>query len=244
MLGWRWAFAVAGISSLAGFLLVAFAVPGGKKSSCEPSLRIRVSIVRVAREKEAMAYILGYAAHMWELFGMRSWIVAFLAFSANLQGVATPVLSPTRVAALINLVGLPASIGGNELCRRFGRKRTIARIMVGSSLLSVAVGLSAPLPYNLVVCLGFLYGVFVVADSASLTAGAVINSPAGGRGATLAVHSTLGFGAAFLGPLAVGIVLDLLRNNPSAAWAAAFATMGAGCALGPVALFGLKKTKL
>ena len=46
-------------------------------------------------------------------------------------------------------------------------------------------------------------------DSAALTAGAVAASPVGHRGATLAVHSTLGFGGSLFAPALVGLVLDL-----------------------------------
>jgi hypothetical protein len=195
----------------------------------------------VLGNRQVMAYVLGYAAHMWELFSMRSWMVAFFTYSRQIQVATGPALSPTQVLALINLIGLPASIGGNELCRRLGRSRTVRGIMLASALVSVAVGFSARLPYFWVVCLGLVYGILVLGDSASLTAGAVANAPVGSRGTTLAVHSTLGFGAAFLGPLAVGMVLDLLRGNTGLAWGMAFVCMGAGCALGPLAL-RLQKT--
>ena len=48
--------------------------------------------------------------------------------------------------------------------------------------------------------------------SASITAGAVQAAPRGYRGTTLAVHSTFGFGAGFLGPLVVGIVSTRRRR--------------------------------
>jgi MFS family permease len=68
-----------------------------------------------------------------------------------------------------------------------------------------------------------------------LTAGVVAVAPEGFRGTTLAVHSTIGFGAAFLGPLTVGVVLDFFGGNPFA-WAMDFMTMAAGCLVGPLFL--------
>jgi MFS-type transporter involved in bile tolerance (Atg22 family) len=64
-------------------------------------------------------------------------------------------------------------------------------------------------------------------------------APAGFRGATLAVHSTIGFGAAFLGPLTVGVVLDVFQDS-QLAWAMGFLTMAAGSLLGPLFLSRLK----
>lgn len=234
--GWRWAFAWAGLLTLAGVILVVIRVPKGRVTYPEAASQPSVGIRGVLRSRGAMAYILGYAAHMWELFSMRAWMVAFLAFCQGLHPAAGTLLGPTRVTALINLIGLPASIGGNELCRRLGRRKTLTIIMLSSAALSVCVGFSSAWPYGLVVALVLVYGVAVLGDSASLTAGAVASAPPGSRGATLAVHSTLGFGSAFLGPLAVGVVLDFFPGDPAAGWAAAFILMGTGCALGPVAL--------
>ena len=52
------------------------------------------------------------------------------------------------------------------------------------------------------------YAVTCTADSGSLTAGVISVSPPEAQGATIAVHSTLGFAAGFIGPLAVGVALD------------------------------------
>jgi MFS family permease len=234
--GWRWAFAVSGFLTLAGYIVMVLAVPAGRVTGRRGDGGTGIRLKAVLGNRLVMAYVLGYAAHMWELFSMRSWMVVFLAYSRQAQIGTGWLPSPTQVVALINLIGLPASIGGNELCRRWGRSRTLRIIMWSSALVAITVGFSARLPYGWVVCIGLFYGVLVLGDSASLTAGAVANAPPGGRGTTLAVHSTLGFGAAFLGPLATGIVLDVLRGDAYLSWSMAFICMGAGCALGPLAL--------
>ena len=240
LLGWRWAFGVSGFLTLGGCLLVLVAVPPGQASVNRDSFQRPMNIMPVLKNRIAMAYILAYAAHMWELFSVRSWLVAFLTYSRQVQQSAATAMSPTAVVALVNLIGLPASIGGNELCRRLGRSRTLRWIMLASAIVSVAVGFSARLPYGWLVGLVLVYGILVLGDSASLTAGAVASAPVGRRGTTLAVHSTMGFCAAFVGPLATGVVLDLLHANAGLAWGVAFICMGAGCALGPLALRRLK----
>ncbi len=232
--GWRAAFVVSGgITAVAlGILLLwvpAARVEVQKRDPLFQGLR------RVFRCKAAMAYVLAYAAHMWELFSLRSWIVAFLVFSLKFQPEGVWVASPTQVAFWVNLIGLPASIGGNELARRFGRPAVVKGVMVVSSLLGACIGFTAAMPYLLVVFLTTLYGITVTADSASLTAGAVMAAPVNHRGATLAVHSTLGFGAAFLGPLFVGLVLDAFGGG-LLAWGMGFVVMAAGCAAGPLIL--------
>ena len=80
-----------------------------------------------------------------------------------------------------------------------------------------------------------LYAVTVTADSGSLTAGAISAAPSHQQGATMAVHSTLGIGVSFVGPLVVGIVLDAAGGGVLA-WALAFISMGAGAAFGSLAV--------
>jgi hypothetical protein len=57
------------------------------------------------------------------------------------------------------------------------------------------------------------------------------------RGATLALHSMVGFGLSALGGWAVGVAIDAAGGPASTSgWMAAFVLMGAGILLGPLAL--------
>jgi MFS family permease len=165
--------------------------------------------------------------------------VAFLAFSIQLQPAGAFTWSPTQIAFMVSMIGLPASIGGNELSRKFGRRKVVTVVMIVSAALGSALGFSAPMPYFLVAVLALAYGITVTGDSASLTAGVVAVAPPGFRGTTLAVHSTIGFGAAFLGPLTVGVVLDFFGGS-QLAWGMGFLTMATGSLLGPLFLSRLK----
>ena len=60
------------------------------------------------RNREAMGYILAYAAHNWELFGLRGWIVAFLVFSQTLQP-GYDGWNVTLIATLVALIAVPSS---------------------------------------------------------------------------------------------------------------------------------------
>jgi MFS family permease len=237
LFGWRWAFAVSSVGTIVALAIIVLYVPAGQVHSGR-SDGLLSDFGIVLRSRAAMGYVLSYAAHMWELFSLRSWIVAFLAFSIRLQPAESFSWSPTQVAFLINLIGLPASIGGNELSRKLGRIRVLTIVMIVSTGIGAVLGFTAALPFYFVALLTFIYGISVTADSASLTAGAVAAAPEGFRGATLAVHSTLGFGAAFLGPLAVGMVLDAFGGD-RLAWGMGFMTMAAGCILGPIFLYFL-----
>jgi MFS family permease len=76
--------------------------------------------------------------------------------------------------------------------------------------------------YLLAVVLLVIYGPIVWLDSSSLTAGAAGTADPARRGATLAVHSMLGYIGGFIGPLAVGWILDAGGGMSPATWAVAF----------------------
>ncbi len=235
--GWRSAFAFAGIAPLLAALLVGWRLRPVTRAAPERPLRDLLDFRLVLRNREAMGYILGYGAHTWELFGFRTWLIAFMVFAATRQTAAISAVAISIVATAILMLGLPASVAGNEIATRFGRRRVLIGLMLGSAVLAAVVGLSAALPFWLTAALLALYGATVMTDSASLTVGAVSAAPAERRGITLALHSTIGSLTAFLSPLASGLVLDVTGGGATIlSWAACFATLGTGVAFGPLAL--------
>jgi MFS family permease len=160
--------------------------------------------------------------------------VAFLVFAATLSGGAPPV-APAVAAAVINLLGMPSSIFGNEMAMRFGRVRLVLTCMLLSGIASTMVGFTAALPWLLVATLLAVYTMLVMADSAALTAGTIAASAPDKRGITLAVHSTLGFGAGIISPTLFGLILDAAGGNTSTtAWGFAYASQGMFCLVVPV----------
>lgn len=225
-LGWRWAFAAAAVAAALAVGVAALQRPVAPQPAASGTRLL--DFRPVLRNRPAMGYILGYAAHMWELFAFRSWVVAFLAFAAVGGTGGWP--APATVATLGALVAMAASISGAELATRLGRARMIGIYMVLSAMVAAALGWLVGLPYGAVAALTVLYAGLIQLDSAALTTGAVEVAEAGRRGATLAVHSLIGFLAGFVGPLALGMVLD------AAGWGWAFASVAVVALLGPLAL--------
>ncbi len=227
--GWRWAFAAAAVGPLLAGPLVFFGFPPVPRQSPLPRPTALFDFRPVFRNRPAMDYILGYAAHCWELFGLRSWMPAFFSFSLGLSaGASNPLFGAAALAAWINLLGPVASILGNEVAVRRGRRPLVLAVMGTSGVMAWAVGFSAPLPLLLVFGLMTLYFLLVMGDSAALTAGLVAAAEPGRRGAAMALHSLLGFGAGFIAPLVFGGVLDLAGGSERLlAWGLAFGSLGA-----------------
>lgn len=232
--GWRWAFAVAAVGAMLSVAVVAVLPPVTPKP---PDTSTHLLDFRpVFANRAALGYILGYAVHCWELFGVRSWQVAFLTFAAAIGG-GVAGLSPTEVATAGALVAMMSSIGGADIAARVDRARFCAGAMLLSGVVSLGVGFTAGLPYAVVVLVSLVHAATIQLDSAALTTGAVQMAAYDRRGATMALHSLLGFVAGFLGPLAVGIILDVTGGQGEvAAWGLAFASLGLVSLLGPLAL--------
>lgn len=236
-LGWQAAFAFAALGPLAAGIMVIAMLAPKPPAAVGPSETSRPQAGRLLADRAVRGYVLGYAAHCWELFGLRSWMVAFVAFCYALDPGAAGALAPATVAALINLLGQPASILGNEIALRIGRRRLILAAMLASASLAWLTGFAGSLAWWLAPLLLVTYNTAVMADSAALTAGLVEITPAARRGAAMALYSFLGFGAGFVSPLAFGAVLDAAggKSDP-VAWGLAFGSLGLFCALAPLAI--------
>jgi MFS family permease len=229
------AFIFAAAGGAAAWLLVAMAIRSRPREP-RPPMPAWGALWQAAQNRRALAYSLAYAAHMWELYGFRAWLVAYLVFAATGSLAPTGDTSYALWGAILLLLGMPSSIIGNEIALKIGRRRLIILVMCISAALALAFGASSFLPFPILLILGALYSLFVTADSASLTAGAVAQAKPGQSGATMALHSLLGFAAASLGPLAFGLVLDAGGDHAAGAWFAGFAILGAGVACGPLIL--------
>ncbi len=230
--GWRWSFGITGL----GPLIMAFVAWKMIPVQPVPTGGHLLDVRPVLRNRPAMAYILSYGAHCFELYGFRTWLVAFWTFViARHQGGSLP--EPVTVSFWASLLAMPASIIGNELSLRYGRQRAITWIQVISALTALSVGWWAGGSAWVLLVLILFYAITVPADSGSLTAGMMSHAQPQFKGLTLAMHSTVGFGLSALSGWMVGLALDSQggAQDPQA-WLAAFGVLAAGVMLGPLAL--------
>ena len=232
-LGWRTAFLVTGLGPIVmiGACLAMSAIKP------VPTERRLLDFGPVVKNRPAMGYVLGYGAHCFELYGVRTWLVAFWSFVATQSGGAVP-LGPVAVSVIFALLAMPASILGNEAALRFGRHRALTALMIASAAVSVAIGVSVETSPVLLLALLLAYGMTVPADSGALTSGMAMSADASHRGATMAMHSAVGFGLSAAGAWGAGVTLDLAGGPSSASgWLAVFAVLAAAILLGPIALW-------
>lgn len=231
--GWQAAFALTGFTALTGAALVTL-LPKRPPRAAAGSGHTLTRVGAVLRDPKPMRFILAYAGHSWEMFGFRTWIVAFLTFVAAGSGDGSLVLVGT-VATVLIVVGLPAGMLGNELAERAGRRRAVAILMFASAAMAALMAFATGQGFILVTCLALVYGALVMADNSAILVGNIQSTPAERRGAAIAVQTFLAATMALLSPLAIGGVLDAFGAG-ALAWGFAFGVMGLGAAVGALAV--------
>lgn len=236
--GWRGAFALSGLVPLAAIGAILLLPPPSERV---PSPGFTLDLRPLLRNRLLMAYVLAFAGNLWEVSAIRAWFVAYLAWIFALPHNALTVPRPANIAAFASLAGFVASLLVAELALRW--RRAIVAACIGSVLVLLALAATAGGPSLLVLPLLILAQIASLADAAALASGTVVAADPARRGAALALFAFIGYVAAFIGPVAVGMALHVFggASNP-AGWTAAFLVMALGSTAAAFAMRGARKS--
>lgn len=235
-LGFEWHGVLAAASGLA--MLGAVVMLGVGDGPHEvPTPRFRWSQVAVvASNRGVRLSTLGYLGHMWELYGMWTWVGAYLAASAESAG--TSFGSVAVITFLVIAIGGAGSWWAGIAADRLGRTRVAGTAMVisGSCALLTSVVFGAG-PW-LVVPLLLVWGLSVVADSAQFSAMVTETASDETRGTALTLQTALGFLLTLVTIRAVPAIAE------GATWRWAFPILAVGPALGTWAMVRLARSPM
>jgi len=221
------AFLFGAAAALAAFAIALVVMPAAlpARPETQADTRRRTALLDfrpVLRNRRALGWIVGYTVHTWELAALRAWGVTFLTATIAREGAPAWLPAPAVLFSAVGLLGIVVSVTGNETAQRLGRgKVVVAAISVAAGFAMVtgwSTGLSAPLAFLFVL----LWNAAIYLDSSALTAGTVQAADPELRGATMGLHSMAGYSGGFLGPLGVGLVLDLAGGDGVIGWGYGF----------------------
>jgi predicted MFS family arabinose efflux permease len=236
--GWRTALMVAAAAGFAGLVIAWAMLPRPTARPAPP--KTLFPLRAVLQNRNAVVLIVAYTATIGGAVGLRQWVVVFLGFCAG---------DPTHtdwttlaVAALINLLGVPAGLWGNELAIRFGLRRTAILVFVVSAVVTGLFGFAALLPYLAAALVALAVGFIAQGNFSNLTSGLLAVAVPQYAGATMALYSCIGFGGGFVGTVLFGAALDGFGGTGRlAAWVAGFVTSAIACLLGAAATLWLSR---
>jgi MFS family permease len=180
---------------------------------------------------------LGYLGHMWELYAMWTWIVAFLqaSFTRNPGGDGSSIDIQARVAAfLVIAAGAVGCVAGGWLADRWGRTTLTIGALTVSGLCSLGVGLLFGGNPWLIMTVCLVWGASIVADSAQFSASVTELSARELIGTMLTIQTCAGFLLTLVTIHLIPVLVDLVT------WRYAFAFLAIGPAMGIVAMARLR----
>ncbi len=178
---------------------------------------------------------LGYFGHMWELYAMWAWFLAFYTDALRADGHA--IVDGPAALGTFAVIGSGAAgcWAGGVLGDRWGRTNTTAAAMTVSGACALLSGFLFGSPAWVVLTLGLVWGVAVVADSAQFSTMVSELADQSYVGTAL----TLQLAAGFVLTVVTIWLIPVFRDHWGWEWA--FAFLAPGPALGVVAMLYLKR---
>ncbi|MGH7663041.1 MAG: MFS transporter [Gemmatimonadaceae bacterium] len=225
------------VTASAGALVAALLVASGYRDGPYEFARRPFSwalVGTVLREREWRLATGGYLGHMWELYSFWTWIAAFMAASAAARAASGVAAPSAQMVGLLSFgaiaIGGAGCIWGGIVADRIGHERLVIRAMAVSGACALAIGALFGESIWLLAPLTWVWGFFVIADSAQFSTLVTRAVPAHAVGTALTLQTSLGF-------LLTMVTIQLVPPIVTAVgWRWAFVILAVGPAFGIAAI--------
>ncbi|CAM3104414.1 nitrate/nitrite transporter [Paracoccus nototheniae] len=231
-LDWRWVVAGASLGALISAAIFAGAVTEGPHGFARARFDPRQTL-RVLRDKPLRLATWGYLGHMWELYAMWAWFLAY-ALAAGQAG-ALPLGDASILTFVVIASGLLGCALGGWLSDRIGRCLTTAGMMAVSGACAGLIGLAWGGPAWLLGLIALVWGISIVGDSAQFSAAVSELSDPHLVGTALTLQLAFGFALTVVAIWLLPQVADLLGS-----WRWVFLALLPGPVLGVWAMLRLR----
>jgi len=225
---WRAVVSTASICTVLGACLLLFFAKEGPFPFSRAVFDPR-RVGAVWRNRPLMLANLGYFGHMWELYAMWGWFLAFTrAASSHLGLVGAKTAS--LITFIVIAVGVVGAIAGGVVADRTSRTFAAGLMMSVSGLCAVSIGLFFDGPLWMFLLVALVWGVSVIGDSAQFSAMATELSDPSYVGTSLALQLGLGFALTLVSIRGTAVLAERIG------WRWSFLPLAVGPAVGVAAM--------
>jgi len=219
-------------TALGGALVFGLLVREGPNPFGRATFNPRQSLA-VFTDRPLLLANIGYFGHMWELYAMWAWILAFAAAS-NVEPF--PFGSPSMLSFLVVASGVIGCLAGGWLSDRIGRCLTCAGMMIVSGACAALIGFYFDGPPLVLALLALLWGVTVIGDSAQFSVSVTELAESAFVGTALALQMGIGFGLTVVSIWALPLFAEWIGG-----WQWAFLFLLPGPLIGTCAMLALRR---
>jgi MFS family permease len=176
---------------------------------------------------------IGYFGHMWELYAMWAW---FLAFATSAEQTGTGVANASLLTFAVIAIGLPGCAFGGWLADRIGRCLTTMLMMGLSGFSAFLIGFAYDSTAWAFVLVALVWGFTVIADSAQFSAAITELSEPHLVGSSLAFQMGVGFALTIIVIWLIPLLAEALGS-----WRWTFLLLVPGPLIGVLAMGALWK---
>jgi len=192
-------------------------------------------IGRVLKDRNLILVNGGYLGHMWELYAMWAWLLAYL--TAALGDGGTGMSHDASLLTFIAVAsGVAGCFAGGVLSDRFGRTATTAGMMIVSGICALLIGFVFDGPFWLLALVVIVWGISIIGDSAQFSAAVTELADRNYIGTALSLQMGMGF--------ALTIFMIWLMPHIAAflgGWRWAFVLLAVGPAFGATSMLILRR---
>lgn len=188
----------------------------------------------VLRNRPLALANLGYFGHMWELYAMWGWFLAFT--TAALPGLGfTHIRDASLITFIVIAAGTIGALAGGHMADKIGRTATASVMLVVSGSCAIMICFAFTGPAWLFIAIAILWGMSVIGDSAQFSAMATEVSDPRYVGTALALQLGIGF----------ALTIASIRITPMLAeiigWRWSFLILVPGPVVGIIAMMILRR---
>jgi MFS family permease len=220
--------------TLISCLIFAFWVREGPHAFGRATFNPR-QFIEVFSQKPLWLANLGYFGHMWELYAMWAWFLAFGNAAAQNGMSPFPFGSPSMLSFVVVGSGVIGCILGGVLSDKIGRCFTTAGMMIISGACAVAIGFLFDGPAWALATVAIIWGITVIGDSAQFSAAVTELADSKFVGTALTLQLGIGFALTVLAIWALPLFAGLIGG-----WQWAFLMLVPGPIIGTLAMLCLR----